>query len=704
MSPKFINESSTGVINGLILCINSFTFGSLLVSHYSANLVGVAVGAMLISGIFGSLYGILSKDKSLTCGPSGTVASIMAGPTLIFFSGSNLTAETFIFPIVLLGLLVALIFYFTAKLGVANLFKFIPYSVFLGLMAATGYLISKGALSIILGEALEGDFHGINFYDLVGPQLLISVSIAFIYLYLTPRISAQILIPSVFFIFTIAITFFLGSELCAGEICDRSKWFFTVKSTVNWSPSWLANPEGLTLIKLLEFIPTVVSVAFICVLSILVSFENLYIWFGQEFDTREELKKHSILIALSTFFGGFIPNLAFQRVVLNKTIGAALGGGIITACIAFIAFFYIDQIIELAPRCVIAGFLLFQGLEVIQKSFSNRRKLTRIDLALASFILLLVALHSFVYGFIVGLILSFLYSIYSLSRIPLVDKLCDLADLRSFIIRPHNHENMLMAGGKKIKYLELDGYLFYGTITQLDGILANLDFSNLNGIVIDASKVIGFDTSAKITLGRILARYHQEKLKWYIISDIEFSEGLRDVISKEILEKSIIFFKELNPALEDIEESILQSKSPLADSDCLEFLTDESDKRDFRTYCESLNISQNGVYLLDPLAYRDLLFVSKGQCSIEIQTTESNRIVAKAFPGALIGDLDQLSETGSKIIIHAQTELVLLKLSEASIERMKSERPDLCNQLNEFLITVLKGYLLSAKKLVSSYV
>jgi MFS superfamily sulfate permease-like transporter len=128
MSPKFINESSTGVINGLILCINSFTFGSLLVSHYSANLVGVAVGAMLISGIFGSLYGILSKDKSLTCGPSGTVASIMAGPTLIFFSGSNLTAETFIFPIVLLGLLVALIFYFTAKLGVANLFKFIPFS------------------------------------------------------------------------------------------------------------------------------------------------------------------------------------------------------------------------------------------------------------------------------------------------------------------------------------------------------------------------------------------------------------------------------------------------------------------------------------------------------------------------------------------------------------------------------------------------
>lgn len=561
VSSKYINEGSTGAINGLILCINSFTFGSLLISHHGNNLVGVAVGAMLISGMFGSLYGFLSKDKSLACGPSGTVASIMAGPTLVFFAGNNLTVDTFIFPVALLGFLVAIIFYLTARPGVSNLFKFIPYSVFLGLMAATGYLISKGALSIVFGGALEGDSLYMTFHHLLRIEFILSICIALIYLFLSPVVSAQILIPSVIFIFTIGITFFLGSDFCQGDICSRDRWFFSVQSSINWAPSWDANLSGFSLIKFLEFFPTILSVAFICVLSILVSFENLYIWFGEEFDTRAELKNHSILIAISAFLGGFIPNLAFQRVVLNKSIGASIGGGVVTACIAFIAFFYIDQIIELVPRCVIAGFLLFQGIEIIQKSFSNRRNLTRIDLSLSCLILLLVALHSFVYGFIVGLILSFLYSIYSLSRIPLIDRQCDLSDLRSSIIRPQNHEEAIVAGGKRVKYFQLDGYLFYGTITQLDSILATLKFTELDGILIDAGKVIGFDTSAKISLGRILSRYHLEKFRWYIVADESFSSGLKDVIPKDMLENGVIFYDELNLALEDIEDSILAINS-----------------------------------------------------------------------------------------------------------------------------------------------
>ena len=700
---RYFNEGSTGLINGLILCINSFTFGSLLVSHYANNLVGVAVGAMLISGVFGSLYGILSKDKSLACGPSGTVASIMAGPTLVFFAGSNLTPETFIFPIVLLGLMVSIIFYLTARLGVSNLFKFIPYSVFLGLMAATGYLISKGAMSIVFGGASEGDSLNILFEDLLKPEFLLTLIIAFIYLTLTPKISAQILIPAVILIFTIAISIFLGSNLCQDDICDRSRWFFSVQSSINWSPSWHADPKGLSLLKLLEFLPTVLSVAFICVLSILVSFENLYIWFGEEFDTREELKNHSVVIAISAFLGGFIPNLAFQRVVLNKSIGAAVGGGFVTACVAVIAFFYIDQIIELVPRCVIAGFLLFQGVEVIQKSFSNRHKLTRIDLALACFILLLVALHSFVYGFIVGLVLSFLYSIYSLSRIPLIDKQCDLADLRSSLLRPNNHEDLIIAGGRRIKYYQLDGYLFYGTISQLDLLLSSLNFSNIDGILIDASKVIGFDTSAKITLGRILARYHQAKLKWYFVAGSSFSEGLKDVVPKDIKEDGVIFYDDLNLALEDIEESILAANSTLKDNDCLQFLNDEVSKADFKSYCEILTIKKDEKFLYEPQKYSDLLFVLEGQCSIEVQTPNVKRVVAKAFSGALIGDLKQFSEMGSNLTVCAQSDLELLKLSEESLKRMSSDRIDLYSRLNEFLVSVLRGYLLSAKKIIDGH-
>lgn len=704
MGARFFNEGSAGLINGLILCINSFTIGSLLVSHYAKDYVGIAIGSMLIAGMFGSLYGLLSKDKTLACGPSGTVASIMAGPTLIFFAGADLDPNMLIFPIVLLGLLVALIFYLTAKLGITNLFKFIPYSVFIGLMAASGYLICKGALSISLGGSIHTESLEVFFHQFTRWDVFISVVIAILYTILSPKISAQILIPGIILSFSIAITLFLGSGFCDSEFCERGKWFFSTSNAINWIPGWEVDASGLNLVKFLEFLPTALSVAFICVLSILVSFENLYIWFSEEFDTRVELKHHSILIALSAIFGGFISNLAFQRVILNKKIGGAVWGGVVTCLVALLAFFYIDQIIQLVPRCVIGGFLLYQGVEVMRKSLSNKSNLTRVDIAIACLILFLVATHSFVYGFVVGLILSFLYSVISLSRIPLIDKQGDLANFRSPIIRPHLHDMTIGEYGKKFKYFQLEGYLFYGTVTQLDTILSELNFDDLEGIVIDASRVTGFDTSAKISLGRILARHHSSALKWYFVANSSFLEGLKGVLPRGAeFENSTKFYESINLALEEIEENILIKNQVTNTNDCLQFLGQDQLKTQFLSYCERLILKNGDSFTHKSADQHDLYFLLNGECSIQIRQGVQVNTVARVFSGALIGELSHYSQGGLDVAVVAQKDSEILRLSAASLRQMKVKNLDLHNTLNEFLIKILREYLYHAKKLNDSH-
>lgn len=700
---RVINEGSAGLINGLILCINSFTIGSLLVSHYAKDYVGIAIGSMLIAGMFGSLYGLLSKDKALACGPSGTVASIMAGPTLIFFAGADLDANMLLFPIVLLGLLVALIFYLTARLGVTNLFKFIPYSVFIGLMAASGYLICKGALSISLGASVDTNSFGAFLIQFSRWDVFISLIIAILYIVFSPRISAQILIPGIILGFSLAITLFLGSGYCSTDLCDRSSWFFSTGSSINWIPGWEVNTSGLTLVKFLEFLPTALSVAFICVLSILVSFENLYIWFAEEFDTRIELKNHSILIALSAIFGGFISNLAFQRVILNKKIGGAIWGGVVTCLVAILAFFYIDQIIQLVPRCVIGGFLLYQGIEVMQKSLSNKANLTRVDLAIACLILFLVATHSFVYGFIVGLILSFLYSVISLSRIPLIEKQGDLTDFRSPIIRPHLHEITIGEYGKKFKYFQLEGYLFYGTVTQLDSILEGLNYSDLEGIVIDASKVNGFDTSAKISLGRILARHHVPNLKWYFVANESLTEGIKGVLPRDAeVAGTSKFYQTLNLALEEIEEQILIKNQTVNTKDCLQFLDHDDLKTQFTSFCEQVDLKNGESFVHNSTDKNDLYFLLKGECAIQTLKEGQTNTVARVFTGALIGELSHYSNEGVEVVVSSLQESSLLRLSAESIKRMRVDNLNLHNLLNEFLIKVLRDHLYHAKKLIDS--
>jgi SulP family sulfate permease len=566
-STYIASEGSAGVINGLILCIYSFTFGSLLVSHHGGSFLGVAIGSMLIGGIFGSLYGLISKDKSLTCGPSGGAASIMAGPALIFFSGENVSAGTIMFQITFLGLIVALIFYGIARFSLSNIFKYVPYSVFVGLMAATGYLIAKGGLAIIYGDS----FNGASLLDLAldfkSPEILLGILIAAIFTFLAPKVSAQILIPGVIIVFSVLINLYLRSDLCALNGCQLDQWFFVINTSINWVPSWGVSTQGFTWVKFLEFLPTILSVAFICVLSILVSFENLYIWYSEEFDEPVEFRNHSLMIALSAIFGGFISTLAFQRVILNKKIGATILGSLITSIIAIVAFWHIDEMVRFIPSCVIGGFLLYQGIEILQKSFSNRSNLTRIDLALSVLILFLVAIHSFVYGFIVGLLLSFMYSLYSLSRIPLITSQGDLRGLMDPQVFSHDEGGSLCEKCKRIQYFHLEGYLFYGSVIQLDKALTSLNYENIDGVLLDASKITGFDTSAKICLERILSRHHKKIFKWIIVADKSFLKAFQlafPSVSDGLA--SIQLFSELNLAVDSIKKSILNVSFARSDS------------------------------------------------------------------------------------------------------------------------------------------
>lgn len=133
-------------------------------------------------------------------------------------------------------------------------------------------------------------------------------------------------------------------------------------------------------------------------------------------------------------------------------------------------------------------------------------------------------------------------------------------------------------------------------------------------------------------------------------------------------------------------------------------MSDDGSKKDFKDYCEILALSKDERLLCEPLNFSNLLFVLDGQCIIEVQTANAKRTVAKAFAGALIGDLNQFSEVGATLTIIAQSDLRLLKLSENSIVRMRNERADLYSRLNEFLVSVLRNSLLSAKKLIDSHI
>ena len=125
----------------------------------------------------------------------------------------------------------------------------------------------------------------------------------------------------------------------------------------------------------------------------------------------------------------------------------------------------------------------------------------RLEYATILFIVAAMGFIGFTEGITIGIILACLFFVVMYARRPVIRSLYTGSQLRSTVHRLYRQQTFLDKVGEQICVIKLQGFIFFGTINQLNDQIKSLmerPGSKIRFIVLDFSLISGMDYSAMV--------------------------------------------------------------------------------------------------------------------------------------------------------------------------------------------------------------
>lgn len=697
-------QISAGVIVGLSAAIYAISYGALMFSGPLSALVGFGVSVALIAAMGGALFGLMSEERTFISGPDSNTISILASMLAVIGTlglsetrALNLALET----IFLTSIVCAATFYAVARLNLAGLIRYIPFSVMAGFLASTGWLMSSGALNIISGTPLT--WLGLQrlALDPFRPDLAYGIVVAAALQALAPRVSAAVLIPAVMVIASLPINLLVQTGVCDLSQCAAEIWLFGRLPQTQWLAPWNLAWSPPDLIFLLESLPAMLVVAFVGLLTILLSVASLELNFRREFDLNRVLNAHAANAAAVSGFGGFMGLISIARTTINRHAGGGPLSGIAAAGLCLALLLGAGDVMAYVPKAAVGGLVLYLGINMMKQwLWDQRRVVSRAELAQIGLILALVANYGFLVGFSVGIVISCVIFVINYSRIPLTSLASDLSLFASSVVRPQHEAEVLKLHGAAVVLYRLNGYVFFGSASKLDRLFHALAIDKIEGVIVDFTKVSGIDQSAIGVLQRILRRYQTRPIRFYFVCNGKVEAALRG-LSAAI---PIDYVASMDKAVEMAEERLIERhESEVPDATSFEFLADIEDREIFRGYCELREVQPGDIVCTEGELSDEIFFLERGNLDIVKATVNDGSVrLAKLHKGWVAGEVAFYTGEPRTAAIVATAASALYVLSRDGLQRMRAERPGLATQFDHMVIRKISYSLARTNRLIAS--
>jgi len=615
-----IRQISAGTIVGLSAVIYSISYGALLFSGPLTKYIGYGISIALITATIGALFGLISNEDTFISGPDSNTIAGMAGVMAMLTTLGLVETETLhvaIETIVLASIVCGVSFYLVAHFRLSGLIRYIPFSVMAGFLAATGWLMTSGALNIIAGTPLTmNGLHKFLAQPLV-PHFYVGVTVSLALFWLSSYISTAILIPILLIIVSVVINAFILSGVCTAEFCEREYWLFAQLKGDQWLPPWNIDFKKEHLGMIFEILPSVVIVSFIGLLTILLSIASLELNSKKEFELDKIVKAHGATSIMAAIFGGFVGIVSISRTTLNQSGGGGKLSGFFASLICLAFFLGAGNILSFIPKAALGGLILFLGIGMLKQWLWDQCKLvSKVDLAQIFLILFLVANFGYLYGFTAGIIISCFIFIVTYSQIGLAFPKTYISEFSSTVVRSEEQANFLKIAGNKVAIYRLNGYVFFGSASKIDALFKSIDMDFPSGVIIDFSCVTGIDRSAISVFQRILRRYSEKKLHFYLVLPVKNRDLVQSITPDG--SNQVSYYFSLDAAIEYAEQDLLNSNlCNIQPQEIFNFLDNQADSDSFKKYCTFKKTNQNEIIVKEgDLDSGEIYFLEAGQLEI----------------------------------------------------------------------------------------
>ena len=398
---------------------------------------------------------------------------------------------------------------------------------------------------------------------------------------------------------------------------------------------------------------------------------------------------------VSGLFGGFPGNPSFSR-----TLKSYKGGATNSTSKLFSALFTVSVILLLKPVLPMVPKICFTAIilmlavnrfdpwffRLFRKIFSKQKHYRKKGV-LNVIIVLIVISAMFVFGVFeavgIGVLISIIIFVFRMGR-SIIRRQFSGTRMRSNVERPDKELEILKKHGSRIRIIELEGALFFGSADKINELVRKLVTVKVDYIILDFKHVNDLDLSAVHVIHNMIrtCEFNSKKL---LISSIP-----RNSVFEEILNLKKDVFETLEDAFAWAEDMLIQKhipeiesgkEIPLSEIDALSKFR-KKDMEKLSRYLEKCEYQKGRIVFNENDPGDAVFFLVKGRAHIfkKLQGNERKRL-STISKGNIFGEMAVIDGNPRSAGVISDGEIVCYKLDKQRMENLVKRHADIALKL-----------------------
>jgi sulfate permease, SulP family len=711
-SRRVLTLVTAGVVIGIVEVVLAISFAALVYGGYLAYFLADGIGLFLMASaltlaLLAWRAGVRGVVGSVQDAVVPVLAVLAAATALSTFGSVNRAFLTVVAATLVVTLVTGIAFLVIGTFKLGNMIRFVPYPVVGGFLAGAGWLLLKGGLTVASGVEVHMNTIGSMLDSETLERWLPALAFGVIVLLAVRLVNKPLVIPIAL---AGGLALFAIGMLATGSSLDDARqglWllgpFPAGRLWQPWTYRSIAGADWSAVLGQWAGIATAVFVAVIACLSNVSEVERII---HTDLDTNRELRDSGLVNVVSSAFGG-IPGyhaLSLSGIASRMDVDARMTG-LLAALVPLAAVVFGAAVIELIPRMIVGGLLVFVGLAfLVEWVWDKRRTLPRIEAVVVLVILAGIMAKGFLPGVVIGLVMAVVLFAINYGRIELVHEVAFGDTYHSNVDRPPGERAVLQTMGSRVQILRVNGFVFFGSANGLlERIRKRVETGPPRFLLMDLRQVTGVDASAVVSFIKVIHLAEANGIELVLA-------GASDPVRKQLGRGGVVaadgvvrFEPDLDRGLQRCEDVLLEEGRVEGRSDAGPDHALGSMPPGLSIYLERMPLAEGTVLIRQDEPPDDVFVLASGRLRVEMVTPEGNSVrLRTVLPGVVVGEIALYTGVPRTADVVAEESSVVLRLSRASIERMEAEEPELAAALHRWLATTLSERLTDTQRAVGA--
>ncbi|HET9717349.1 MAG TPA: SulP family inorganic anion transporter [Pseudolabrys sp.] len=701
-----LKDVAAGLLASVVLIANVVSFAALMFPGEMSAGIPVAIWAMLVgSCICGVVIALMTSLPPLTTGidsPTGTVLILLsatAGSGVMASGGSAQAAvETAMLAFTAATLLTGAALYVLGAFRWGSYFRFVPYFVVGGFLAATGCFLIVGGIRMTTGHAVSLSRLFAHWTTTELTKLASAVAVLAVLLALRRWIKSPLAMPAAL------LVMWLGGAFALYFSGVSDGWYLRSMGTlIQWKPFEAAHALHLNWPMMVKVVPELFAVTIVALISMITKISSIEVARQTSGDVDCEFRTHGIGSLLAAPFGGITCSLQIgTSQLLQHAGGATRMSGVACSLIMGIVGVGSFNLPGLVPIPIVAGLVFYLGYtfiaDALWRPISGRAWL---DLLFAVGIMIVCLKYGYLVGVLAGIISACVLFAVNYAQIGVVRRRVTRAQFSSYVDRSTEANRYLREAGNAIQLYWLSGYIFFGSseglFERIRGDVESALPDRVEYVILDFQLVSGVDSSAIASLTKLRNFCDRQGaiLVYAGLSKANYAALARGkLFGSKSRHKACA---DLNDALAWCEDRLLSQANLDSDTSLASFeswfqtqLGTGIRAADLIRYFERKDVGASQILYREQEPADTIDLIVSGRLAIDVMKHDGETLrVRRMTTHTVVGEMGFFRRAMRSATVSAETPTTLFTLTRVNFERMRNERPELANALYDFILRIL---------------